>query len=203
MEKKSGILIALLIIALIVPMLGAKDPSKQRRISIEEYRNKMIGGWIGQMVGVGWSAPTEFKFMGKIIPEENVPEWKPKTVNQYSQDDLYVEMTFLRSMEEYGFDVSIRQAGIDFANSKYGLWHANKYGRVNLRYGIAPPDSGHPKFNKHADDIDYQIEADYSGLIAPGMPNVAIKLGEKFGKLASEDRNLRSRKEKILTIDWA
>ena len=42
---------------------------------------------------------------------------------------------------------------------------------------------GHPKFNTHADDIDYQIEADYAGLIAPGLPNVAIELGETFGRL--------------------
>ncbi|MHC4122746.1 MAG: ADP-ribosylglycohydrolase family protein [Planctomycetota bacterium] len=48
---------------------------------------------------------------------------------------------------------------------------------------MAPPDSSHPKFNEHADDIDYQIEADFSGLIAPGLPNTAIKLGEKFGRL--------------------
>jgi len=92
-------------------------------------------------------------------------------------------MTFLRTLELYGFDVSIRQAGIDFANSGYDLWHANRYGRENLRNGIAPPDSGHPKFNKHADDIDYQIEADYAGLISPGMPNLGIELGEKFGRL--------------------
>ena len=58
-----------------------------------------------------------------------------------------------------------------------------KAGRDNLRNGIAPPDSGHPKFNSHADDIDYQIEADFSGLIAPGMPNVVIEMGEKFGRL--------------------
>ncbi|MHC4728839.1 MAG: ADP-ribosylglycohydrolase family protein, partial [Planctomycetota bacterium] len=76
-----------------------------------------------------------------------------------------------------------RQAGIDFANSGYNLWHANRYGRKNLRNGIAPPDSGHPQFNNHADDIDYQIEADYAGLISPGMPNLAIELGEKFGRL--------------------
>jgi len=156
---------------------------KERRISVEEYRDKMAGGWIGQMIGVGWGAPTEFKFKGVIIPEDRVPKWKPEMVNQYRQDDLYVEMTFLRTMEQYGFDVSIRQAGIDFANSGYRLWHANRCGRDNLRKGIAPPDSGHPKFNDHADDIDYQIEADYSGLIAPGMPNVAIKLGEKFGRI--------------------
>jgi len=92
-------------------------------------------------------------------------------------------MTFVRTLEQYGFDAAIRQAGIDFANSGYALWHANRAGRDNLRRGIAPPDSGHPRFNKHADDIDYQIEADFSGLIAPGMPNTVIALGEKFGRL--------------------
>jgi len=150
---------------------------------VAKYRDRLAAGWIGQMVGVGWGAPTEFKFKGAIIPEDRVPVWKPEMVNQYRQDDIYVEMTFLRSMELHGLDVSIRQAGIDFANSGYRLWHANRYGRENLRAGIAPPDSGHPKFNAHADDIDYQNEADYSGLIAPGMPNVGIELGEKFGRL--------------------
>jgi hypothetical protein len=104
-------------------------------------------------------------------------------INQFEQDDIYVEMTFMQSMELHGLDVSIRQAGIDFANSGYDLWHANRYGRRNLRNGIAPPDSGHPQFNDHADDIDYQIEADYAGLISPGMPNMAIELSETFGRL--------------------
>jgi hypothetical protein len=112
-----------------------------------------------------------------------MPAWSPEKINQFRQDDIYVEMTFMRTLELYGLDASIRQAGIDFANSGYPLWHANREGRNLLRRGIAPPDSGHPEFNKHADDIDYQIEADYAGLIAPGMPNVAIELGEKFGRL--------------------
>ncbi|HNR99491.1 MAG TPA: ADP-ribosylglycohydrolase family protein [Planctomycetota bacterium] len=154
-----------------------------RTLSVAEYRDKMKAGWIGQMAGVGWGGPTEFKWMGKIIPAEAMPPWKPETINQFHQDDIYVEMTFVRTLELYGLDVSIRQAGIDFANSGYPLWHANHAGRHNLRNGIAPPDSGHPRFNSHADDIDYQIEADFSGLIAPGLPNIAIALGEKFGRL--------------------
>ncbi len=154
-----------------------------RQVSVEDYVDKMKAGWIGQMAGVGWGGPTEFRYNGVIIPQEDMPQWKPGLINQFEQDDIYVEMTFLRTLELYGFDVSIRQAGIDFANSGYRLWHANRAGRDNLRSGIAPPDSGHPRFNKHADDIDYQIEADYAGLIAPGMPNVAIQLGEKFGRL--------------------
>ena len=154
-----------------------------RRIAVEDYVDKMKAGWIGQMAGVGWGGPTEFRYRGEIIPEDKIPSWKPELINQFGQDDIYVEMTFLRTLELYGMNVSIRQAGIDFANSGYPLWHANNEGRTLLRRGIAPPDSGHPEFNKHADDIDYQIEADYAGLIAPGMPNVAIELGETFGRL--------------------
>ncbi|MHC4125734.1 MAG: ADP-ribosylglycohydrolase family protein [Planctomycetota bacterium] len=159
------------------------EQKKFRRLAWGEYVDKMKAGWVGQMVGVGWGGPTEFRFKGQIIPEDRMPKWHPQMVNQFNQDDIYVEMTFLRTLELYGLDCSIRQAGIDFANSRYPLWHANNAGRNNLRSGIAPPDSGHPKFNPHADDIDYQIEADYSGLIAPGLPNVAIKLGEKFGRV--------------------
>jgi hypothetical protein len=143
----------------------------------------MTAGWIGQMAGVAVGGPTEFQYQGVIIPDDKVPQWEPHMINQFGQDDLYVEMTFLRTLEQYGFGVCIRQAGIDFANSRYPLWHANRAGRNNLRAGIAPPDSGHPAFNPCAGDIDYQIEADYAGLIAPGMPNVAIQLGETFGRL--------------------
>jgi hypothetical protein len=104
-------------------------------------------------------------------------------VNQHGNDDCYVEMTFMKTLETYGFDVPIRQAGIDFANSGYPLWHANNAGRTNLRKGIAPPDSGHPRFNTCADDIDYQIEADFSGIISPGMSNQVIALSDIFGRL--------------------
>jgi len=171
------------LVALAGMLAGAAAAGEFRRLPLSEYRDKMKAGWLGQMAGVGWGGPTEFRYKGKIIPASRMPRWRPSMINQFNQDDIYVEMTFLRTLELHGFDVSIRQAGIDFANSGYRLWHANNAGRSNLRRGIAPPDSGHPKFNRHADDIDYQIEADYSGLIAPGLPNVAIELGEKFGRL--------------------
>jgi len=167
--------------SVLLPDLHAAET---RRISLKEYRNKMMGGWVGQMAGVTWGAPTEFKFKDQMIPLDKVPTWKPAMINNaFNQDDLYVEMTFLRTLEQYGLNAPIRQAGIDFANSEYKLWCANKAGRNNLRAGIAPPDSSHPQFNKCPNDIDYQIEADYSGLIAPGLPQFAIDMGEKFGRL--------------------
>ena len=170
------ILTVFLVVVGFMPALYAAE----RRITLSEYEDKMKAGWVGQMAGVALGAPTEFKYKGKIIPADRVPQWNPGMINQFQQDDIYVEMTFMQTLEDYGFDVSIRQAGVDFANSGYKLWHANKCGRENLRNGIAPPDSGHPEFNKCCDDIDYQIESDYSGLISPGMPQIAVELGEKF-----------------------
>lgn len=136
------------------------------------------------MVGVSYGAPTEFRYLARTIPESALPSIYKGIVNQsFGQDDLYVEMTFLKTLETYGLDVSSKQAGLDFARTEFPLWHANSAARLNLRSGIAPPDSGHPAFNFHADDIDYQIESDFAGLISPGLPNSAIQLGETFGRL--------------------
>ena len=46
-----------------------------------------------------------------------------------------------------------------------------------------PPASGHWLNNPHADDLDYQIEADYSGLMSPGMPNAASEISDKIGHI--------------------
>ncbi len=174
----------LLLCACLGSLFAVLEAAEARRLSVKEYRDKMKAGWIGQIAGVSWGAPTEFKWKDQIIPADKMPVWQPSMINDaFGQDDLYVEMTFLRSLEQYGLDVSIRQAGIDFANSGYPLWCANAAGRNNLRLGIAPPDSSHPQFNKCPNDIDYQIEADFSGLIAPGLPQAAVDLGEKFGRL--------------------
>ena len=177
---KTHILAAIASLSL-VPVLVAGE----RRLSLDDYRDKMQGAWIGQMVGVAWGAPTEFKFNDVIIPEEKVPVWTSDMPLRmaYGNDDLYVEMTFLKTLEDYGLDVSPRQAGIDFANSEYQLWCANLAGRTNLRMGIAPPDCSHPQFNRCPNDIDYQIEADYSGIVAPGCPQEVIRLGNLFGGL--------------------
>jgi hypothetical protein len=159
-------------------------PAVYRRLPVREYRQKMMAGWLGQMVGVSFGAPTEFRYRGQMIPQAQVPTIRVGIANNaFGQDDLYVEMTFLRTLETYGLEVSPSQAGLDFAASEYALWHANSAGRLNLRAGTAPPDSGHPYYNPHADDIDYQIESDFAGLISPGLPNQAIALGETFGRL--------------------
>ena len=132
---------AILEILVYLCLSGTALAQEFRRLSVQEYVDKMKAGWIGQMAGVGWGGHTEFKWIGSIIPEEKMPKWHPGMVNQFRQDDIYVEMTFIRTLQVHGLDVSIRQAGIDFTKSGYDLWHANQAGRKRLRRGIATPDS--------------------------------------------------------------
>lgn len=173
-------------LALLAAVGVVQGATAERRLSVAEWRDKMEAGWLGQMIGVEWGLPTEFRYQGTTIPDGEVPVWRPEMINgSFGNDDLYVEMTFVRTLERHGLDVSPRQAGIDYANTKFGLCAANWAGRDNLRRGIAPPDCGHPRHNACADDIDYQIESDYAGLISPGLPQRAIAFARLFGTLVN------------------
>ncbi len=83
---------------------GSARAAEFRRLPVREYVDKMEAGWLGQMAGVAIGGPTEFKWRGEIIPADRVPKWRPEMINQFHQDDLYVEMTFLRTLEVHGFD---------------------------------------------------------------------------------------------------
>ena len=182
---EGGAFIALSVLVAL-PLFAAADTCQgERRISLADFRDRMAGAWIGQSVGVSYGWPTEFKFCGELIPPgEMPPKWTPGTINEtFAQDDLYVEMTFLDTLDRRGIDVSPRLAGIDFANSTYRLWCANLKGRNNLRHGIAPPWSAHPAFHQDPYDLDYQIESDFSGIVSPGCPNRAVALGNTFGAI--------------------
>ncbi len=155
--------------------------AETQRLTKTRYLDKCRGAWAGQMIGVCYGAPYEFHYMGEPITKELEP-WKPDRVRgAVEQDDCYVEMTFLKAIEDHGLDISFEDAGRAFAATEYPLWHANRAGRDNIRLGIMPPASGHPRYNRHADDIDFQIEADLFGIICPGLPQESNRLCNVFG----------------------
>ena len=153
------------------------------RLSREQYVDKCKGAWAGQMIGVCYGAPYEFRSNGKPITEPLAP-WTPDRIKgAIGQDDCYVEMTFLKALQDHGLDITFAQAGKAFADTEYMLWHANRCGRENVRRGIMPPLSGHPDYNRHADDIDFQIEADLFGILCPGLPQESNRLCNVFGHI--------------------
>ena len=159
-----------------------KQNADTRIISNEVLKDKIAGGWAGKMIGVTYGAPTEFRAQGKTY--EDSIKWVPADVKgSIWQDDIYVQLSFLMAMDKYGIDAPAKKFQEIFAKAGFQLWHANVQARKNFYDSIFPPQSGHPDYNIHADDIDFQIEADYIGFMCPGMPQTANKIADKIGHI--------------------
>ncbi|HEY6975760.1 MAG TPA: ADP-ribosylglycohydrolase family protein, partial [Chitinophagaceae bacterium] len=98
-------------------------------------------------------------------------------------DDIYMDLTFVDILERVGLDAPVDSFANAFANAGYTLWHANQSARYNILNGIKAPQSGDWHYNPHADDIDFQIESDFAGLMNPGMPQSASAICDKVGHI--------------------
>lgn len=156
-------------------------------LSKTELQNKIKGGWAGQTIGVVYGAPVEFKYQGSLIDDQlNIP-WNEHYVKYWWDkkpglfDDIYTDLNFVKAFEKHGLNASSDSIAHHWSNTAYHLAHANQASRYNILNGIMPPASGFWKNNPHADDIDFQIEADFIGLMAPGMVNAATDIADRVG----------------------
>ncbi|MBA7540666.1 hypothetical protein ES705_32965 [subsurface metagenome] len=158
-------------------------------ISKAELKDKIKGGWAGQVIGCTYGGPTEFRFNGTMIQEYQPIPWYDGYIKSWYDnapglyDDIYMDLTFVEVFEKEGLDAPALSHAKAFANAEYMLWHANQAARYNILNGINPPESGHWTNNPHADDIDFQIEADFAGLMSPGMINSATGICDKIGHI--------------------
>ncbi len=155
----------------------------------DELLNKIKGGWAGQTIGCTYGGPTEFRYCSQMISSDIDIPWPDGYITSYFDnapglyDDLYMDLTFVDVFAKKGLDAPVSEFADAFANAEYMLWHANQQARYNIQNGIEAPQSGYWEQNPHADDIDFQIEADYAGLMAPGMINAAVHYTDDIGHI--------------------
>lgn len=158
-------------------------------ISEDVLADKIRGGWFAQTIGCTYGGPTEFKFKGGLIQDSEPILWYDDYIYETFvedpglYDDVYMDLTFLEVMADNGLNAPVELYAERFANADYKLWHANQAARYNILNGIMPPESGHWKNNPHADDIDFQIEADFIGMLYPGMVNSASECCDRIGHI--------------------
>jgi hypothetical protein len=142
---------------------GSGRDTQFRQISMEEYADKVAGGWMGQAIAVLWGQWTEGKWQGEMVPFD----------------------LFLYSIMKNGLDVTATEMAEDWVRylDIKRVWCANRAAYENFQKGIWPPWSGHPRNTVWGDAIDFQIEADLFGLISPGMPRVSNAWGDKVGHI--------------------
>lgn len=154
-----------------------------------ELQDKIRGGWAGQTIGVSYGGPMEFRFQGSMIqdyqpivwPEHYIKNWFDHSPGLF--DDIYMDLTFVEVFEKYGMNAPADSFANAYARAPYPLWHANQSGRYNILNGMSTPASGHWLNNPHADCIDFQIEADFAGLMNPAMPHAAASICDSVGHI--------------------
>jgi hypothetical protein len=178
------------IAGMLISLLSINSYAQDKTVlNMETLKDKIRGGWAGQTIGVTFGGPYEFRFSGSFIQDYQPLLWYDgylkKTMLEIPglYDDLYMDLTFVDVFEKYGLDAPVDSFANAFAHAGYMLWHANQAGRYNILNGIKAPASGYWLNNPHADDIDYQIESDYAGLMSPGMPNTASAISDKIGHI--------------------
>lgn len=168
------------------PSLSDKQPVD---LQTDVLADKIKGGWAGQTIGCTFGGPTEFRYKGGIIHDYVPIEWHDSIIRWWYDnspglyDDIFMDLTFVQVFEKYGLNASVDSFATAFAHAPYPLWHANQAARYNILNGIMPPQSGHWMQNPHSDCIDFQIEADFAGLMSPGMPNTASEICDRIGHI--------------------
>jgi len=190
MKSLAFFLLTVLMVTACNPPQDAHNVKAQATsLTKEQLKDKIMGGWAGQTIGVTFGGPYEFRFQGAFIGDYQPLLWYDGYLKKTMEnspglyDDLYMDLTFVDVFEKYGLNAPVDSFANAYAHAGYVLWHANQAGRYNILNGIAAPASGHWLNNPHADCIDYQIEADFSGLMSPGMPNTAAEIGDKIGHI--------------------
>ena len=168
---------------------AADSSNDTATFSEQELRNKIKGAWAAQTIGVTYGFPVEFRFNSVRVPDDHELPWydgyllRTFTERPGVYDDIYMDLTFVQVFEDEGMDAPAQSFADAFANADYSLWFANQVARYNVLNGISPPQSGHWLNNPAADDIDFQIEADFAGIMSPGMVNSAVEVSDKVGHI--------------------
>jgi hypothetical protein len=158
-------------------------------LATDTLKDKIMGGWAGQVIGCTYGGPTEFNFKGTMIQDYTPIPWDEQRIEWYYDnapglyDDIYMDLTFVDVIEKEGVDAPSTSHAQAFAHAGYALWHANQAARYNILQGMEPPSSGNWANNPHADDIDFQIEADFAGLMNPGMVNSSSVICDRVGHI--------------------
>lgn len=169
--------------------LSCDTASRTVRVSRDRLMDKIKGAWAGQTIGCTYGGPTEFRYNGVMIDDLVQIAWPDGHIRWYYDnfpglyDDVYMDLTFVDVFAKEGLDAPVESFQRAFAHAEYPLWHANQQARYNILNGLVSPTSGHWKINPHADDIDFQIEADYAGIMAPGMVNAAVHYTDDIGHI--------------------
>ncbi|WNJ17709.1 ADP-ribosylglycohydrolase family protein [Pontibacter sp. G13] len=142
-------------------------------LTFAEYRDKILGGWIGKCAGGILGAPIEgFKRFNQIPISDEL------FANTFPNDDLDLQILWLDMIRQKG--PWVRQGDfahhwkhhVDFPWNEYGI------ATFNLHSGLDVPDSGRLHNRYWGESMGSPIRSEIWGMVCPGLPAHAARYAQ-------------------------
>lgn len=141
------------------------------RLNESEFRDKVLGCWIGKNIGGTFGAPFEWKRQVNQV-EFYVQDLKG---NPLPNDDLDIQLLWLVAMERQGVGLSANTLAEYWCHYVTPHWAEYGTGKINMRSGLQPPLSG-TFGNPHKHSCGAYIRSEIWACLSPGLPHVAARL---------------------------
>jgi hypothetical protein len=160
---------------------SGKDIGQFVEISAEELQDKIHGGLIAQLLGNLNGLPHENKYYNE--PGE-VRRYTPALADgTWTDDDTDIEWVYISAMQRDS-TIMLGPEQITLLWKQHindHIWCANLYTRQLMDIGINPPLTGKLALNPWSGfNISGQFISESFGLIAPGMPQTAARIGLNY-----------------------
>lgn len=157
----------------------------------DQLKDKIKGAWAMQTIGATYGSQVAAPFLQQTIPDSVTISWSDSLfldkMTRFPEvyDDISLDLTLMEVLDKKGLDAPAEAFAEALTKTGIPLHHANQTAVKNILSGMEPPVSGFWQNNPHADDMDFQREADFIGLMCPGMPIQAAKVCDKVGHVMS------------------
>lgn len=169
-----------------------------------DYLERVYAGVLGKIIGVylgrpfeGWSYEAIMEHLGEINYYVHEKLNVPLIV---TDDDISGTFTFLRALQDYGYDKNLTAAQIGHTWLNYlieeqtilwwgGMGNSTEHtAYLRLKEGIQAPRSGSIELNGKvvAEQIGAQIFIDGWAMIAPGDPELAADFARRAGSVSHD-----------------
>lgn len=178
------------VVALLCALAPSVRAAPSRVLADADYASRLRAMWLAESIATWTGLRSEGKITGPPFLTDT--DWGTdlgKGVLEYvtyldpwpGDDDTDVEYVALHAMaaadSPWLTPPALADAWLAHMDDEY-LWVSNQQALDLMRRGVLPPSTGLPAANQYWLRIDAQLTTEFFGALAPGMPDVALRLAD-------------------------
>ncbi|MGA2117255.1 MAG: ADP-ribosylglycohydrolase family protein [Bryobacteraceae bacterium] len=182
-----------MLVAAGLPLLAQTQHGATVEIPSDVLEDKIRGGFLGQIVGDLNGLKYEMKY---ILEPGDVREYTPSLPDGgWTDDDTDIEWPYIVEIQRArSLLISYRRISeIWKKHINRRIWCSHLYLRQIMDLGIDPPLTGRIEINPWADfKLSGQFVSESWGLISPGMPQAAARIGIHYTHVSVDGEAVQS-----------